>query len=274
MMEAARARVLDDSKVAAHTYTGATVDLRQLSGAALSRIMHPPGQRIEPHRHDWPVLAIYRIGFYCEENDEAIATFDGPSVVFHPAGADHADEVGEVGLETLSMSFDPAWLGSRARAVLPDRSWSRAGGQAALLARKLASVWLTAGATDALLSAATSRFFEDALGAAEPRRPAWIDDVEASFQSVEPAPSNLHPAWLARAYRAWRGEGLTETARRRRVERAVQMLRAGGAPLAAIAADAGFCDQSHMNRCFNVVLGRTPLEVRREGELLAAVASA
>jgi len=29
----------------------------------------------------------------------------------------------------------------------------------------------------------------------------------------------------------------------------------------------GFCDQSHMNRCFAAVLGRTPLQVRRERQL-------
>jgi transcriptional regulator GlxA family with amidase domain len=50
------------------------------------------------------------------------------------------------------------------------------------------------------------------------------------------------------------------------------MLRARADTLAGVAADAGFCDQSHMNRCFNAVLGRTPLEVRGEAALLAAVA--
>jgi len=271
-MAAAKAGVLDDSKVAAHSYTGATVALRETSGAALSRIMHPPGQRIEPHRHDWPVLAIYRLGGYREEIDGAANAFDGPSVVFHPAGADHADEVGAVGLETVSMSFDPTWLDAEARALLPDRSWSRAGGAAALAGRKLAAAWLQPRATDAQLRAATSCFFRGVLVAPLPRRPDWIGDVEASFEAGEAAAPDLHPAWLARAYRAWRGEGLAETACRRRVEQAVQMLRTRADTLAGIAADAGFCDQSHMNRCFNAVLGRTPLEVRREASLLAAVA--
>jgi hypothetical protein len=271
-MAAAKAGVLDDSKVAAHSYTGATVELRQTSGAALSRIMHPPGQRIEPHRHDWPVLAIYRVGGYREEINGASNTFDGPSVVFHPAGADHADEVGDAGLETLSMSFDPAWLEPDTRLLLPLRSWSRAGGGAALAARKLASVWLHPRVGDAEVRRATSLFFHEALAAPQPRRPAWFADVEASLESHEGAAPDLHSAWLARAYRAWRGEGMAETARRRRVERAVQMLRADGEALAALAVDAGFCDQSHMNRCFNAVLGRTPLEVRREASLLAAVA--
>jgi AraC family transcriptional regulator len=78
-----------------------------------------------------------------------------------------------------------------------------------------------------------------------------------------------HPAWVARAYRAWRGEGMGERVRRRRVERATLRLRMSEAPLADVAAECGFCDQSHMNRSFRAVLGRTPLEVRREAALLA-----
>jgi AraC family transcriptional regulator len=118
--------------------------------------------------------------------------------------------------------------------------------------------------SDTELRAATSRFFQQALKAPSPRRPHWIGDVDT-------AAADLHPAWLARAYRAWRGEGLAETARRHRVEMAVQMLRVSTTALAAIAMDSGFCDQSHMNRCFNAVLGRNPPEVRREAKLLAAV---
>ena len=187
-------------------------------------------------------------------------------MVFHPAGAEHADDVGCAGLETLSLCFDPCWLDAEARAALPGQSWSRAGGPSALAARRLAALWLSRDASDEEVRAATSRFVLDIERTPNaPKRPAWIEEVETSL-----AP-DLHPAWLARAYRAWRGEGMAETARRRRVERAVQMLRAGGETLGAIAADTGFCDQSHMNRCFNAVLGRTPLDVRREASLLAAV---
>ena len=75
------------------------------------------------------------------------------------------------------------------------------------------------------------------------------------------------------AYRAWRGEGLAETARRLRVERAALLLRGSDAPLADIALAAGFCDQSHMNRAFRAVLDRTPLDVRLETALLQPLAT-
>ena len=68
--------------------------------------------------------------------------------------------------------------------------------------------------------------------------------------------------WLTRAYRGWRGEGLCEALRRRRVEAAAILLESSDKPLAEIAAETGFCDQSHMNRAFKKYLGRTPAIAR------------
>lgn len=254
---------MDDSKVAALSYRGAAVELRRMSGAVACRIMHPPGQNIDPHGHDWPVLAIYRLGGYREYTEDAATTFDGPSVVFHPGRAYHADVVGETGLETLNLSFDPDWLEPEARAALPQSSWWRTGGAAALAARRLASI-LEADVDATVVQRAVSHFFSSALATPPARRPEWMDHSEERRNA-------LNPAWRARAYRAWRGEGMQETARRHRVERATQLLRFGRDPLPIVAAEAGFCDQSHMNRCFHAVLGRSPLEVRREGSLLVEI---
>jgi AraC family transcriptional regulator len=266
-------RVLDDSKVTAHNYTGAVIEQARLGGAHVSRIMHPPGQRIGAHAHDWPVLALYRIGSFRERTDEASISFDGPSVVLQPAGAAHADEIGARGLETLSLRFDPAWLAPGLRAVLPRTTLWRMGGPLGAAAGRLARVWLTA--DEAGLRAETSRFLARMLAASDaPARPSWAAHVDAALEdgiatAQIAGAAKLHPAWLARAYRAWRGEGMGETLRRRRVERAMLKLRGGTSPLADIAAECGFCDQSHMNRAFRAVLGRTPLDVRREATLLA-----
>jgi AraC-like DNA-binding protein len=275
--------VLDDSKVMdvpvtgaeAHDYEGAVVEHQRRTGAHVSRIMHPPGQHIAAHEHDWPVLTLYRMGSYCECADDGRSiVFDGPSVVFQPAGAAHADEIGESGLETLAMTFDPAWLSQDARALLPKRTQWRPGGEMAIAARSLVDVWLDAEASDARLSAATSAFLARMFSTPERRAPDWAERVVGDTSTEALAGSlGLNAAWLARAYRAWRGEGLAETARRRRVERATALLRYGRNGLADIAITAGFCDQSHMNRAFHAVLGRTPLEVRREAALLRPLAA-
>jgi AraC family transcriptional regulator len=266
---------LDDSKVTraeGHSYTGAVTAHRRFAGAQVSRIMHPPHQRIDAHGHDWPVLTLYRIGAYSEQGEDGETVFDGPSIVFQPAGVAHADEIGARGLETLAMSFDPAWLD----AALASRTCWRHGGALSAASRRLAAIWL--GADEAHARAETAHFLRAMLAAPEaPPRPAWAARVERALDDDAPtaaiaASVGLHPAWLARAYRAWRGEGVMEAQRRRRVERATLMLRESDAALADIAAHCGFADQSHMNRAFHAVLGRTPLEVRREAPLLALLA--
>lgn len=272
-------KVLDELKAmwAGHTFIGAAIDHRRLPGARFTRVMHPPCQRIAPHDHDWPVLALYRIGAYREMSENGAVLLDGPSAVFHPSGAVHEDEIGDAGLETLSLTFDPAWLDADARAALPARSLWRAGGAVADATRALAKLWLSPAAREADLRAETSRFVREALSAEAPVRPNWLDRVSSALERDGAGTQTLareldrHPAWLARAYRAFRGEGIAETMRRHRIERATIMLRSGGETLADIAAANGFCDQSHMNRCFRAVLGRTPLQVRAEAGLLAAV---
>jgi AraC family transcriptional regulator len=274
---------LDESKLRraeGHDYTGAVVEHSRLSGARVARIMHPPGQRIAAHGHDWPVLTLYRIGAYREQGEDGEAAFDGPSVVFQPAGAAHADEIGASGLETLAMTFDPAWLTREARAALPRRTCWRPGGPLAAASRRLAQVWLADDADAAVVRVETSRFLSAMVSAPQtPPRPAWADRVDCWLEHEAPTAAIAgdvarHPAWLARAYRAWRGEGVAETLRRRRIERATLRLRFSAAALADIAAECGFCDQSHMNRAFRAVLGRTPLEVRREAALLRPLAAA
>ncbi len=269
---------MDDSKVTGrHDYTGAVVDHLRLPGAHVSRIMHPPGQSIGAHAHDWPVLTLYRIGGYREIGEAGERVFDGPSVVFQPIGAAHADEIGESGLETLAMTFDPSWLTPDARAALPQRTCWRPGGAIAAASCRLANLWTSARADEGELRQSTSRFLIALWSSPPAREPGWGSEVEARLR--DEAPTHViasgiarHPAWLARAYRAWRGEGMGETVRRRRVERATLRLRRSAAPLADVAAECGFCDQSHMNRAFRAVLGRTPLEVRGEAALLARLA--
>ena len=101
--------------------------------------------------------------------------------------------------------------------------------------------------------------------------PRWLSDVvDALGAPTVPSTAllatrlGLNPAWLARAYRNAAGEGLGDTIRRKRVERAARLLRATETPIAAIAHDVGFCDQSHMARAFGRVLGRPPSAVRSD----------
>jgi AraC family transcriptional regulator len=143
------------------------------------------------------------------------------------------------------------------------------GGVVGRHAQHLARLWL--GAAQPQRFAVSEAFLAQAMRAPQQRpAPRWLDDFDAGLDADEPAPStaalakrfDLTTSWIARAYRHWRGEGMGEALRRRRVERAAVLFETRDAGLADIALDAGFCDQSHMNRAFKRILGRTPAAVR------------
>jgi AraC family transcriptional regulator len=257
-------------------FHGVELEVRRFGGAKAVRVMHAAGQTIDAHRHDWACVTLPIIGGAQEYFDGGEVQLEGPSAILHPAGSYHGDDIGACGLETFSIQFDPAWLRGG-----PDlrngRSRVCEGGQTALAARQLAGAWRNPLLEEHQLRTATLDFVRVAFGVAPEAKPVWLEQVREETMHREDQSTaelaqklDLHPAWLARSYRRAMGEGIGDMRRRRRVSAAVGLLRGGDAPLADVAAAAGFCDQSHMNRNFAEVLGRTPLQVRQERFLFVA----
>jgi AraC family transcriptional regulator len=221
---------------------------------------------VPEHAHDWPVLSLFVIGSYWNETELGEEFISGPSAVFYRAGAGHRNTTAAVGFEQIEIEFDPSWLGRRLLPRLPVMLW--VGGRVGREARYLAHA-CEAEASERRLRAALQRFLEGASG--EPKRePAsWIgtmirrlrEDTTLKISDLAIA-ARRHPSWVGSAYRHATGEGLQETAARFRVERAARQLRETDQTYASIAFEAGFCDQSHMNRTFRRVLGRSPAAVR------------
>jgi len=242
--------------------------LPSFSGACVRRVIDRSLARVPEHAHDWPVLSLFVIGSYLNETEVGTRFICGPSAVFYRAGARHRNATAAVGFEQIEIEFDPSWLGGRLLPCPPVTLWT--GGRVASEARCLARVCQSAPREDEL-RAALQRFLEGARR--EPaREPAsWIGAINARLRdNTALRVSDLarvacrHPSWLGSAYRQATGEGLRETAARLRVERATHLLRETGETLGSIAAAAGFCDQSHMNRTFRRILGRSPVTVREE----------
>lgn len=74
--------------------------------------------------------------------------------------------------------------------------------------------------------------------------------------------AGVDPAHLARRLRAHYGMTAGAYLREIRVQRAAGALVRSSEPLARIALDAGFADQSHFTRVFRTVHGITPLRCR------------
>ena len=242
--------------------------LRSFSGASVRRVIDPSHSCVPEHAHAWPVLSLFVMGSYLNETEIGEKFISGPSAVFYRAGAAHRNTVAGVGFEQIEIEFDPAWLGRRLLPAMPVMQWI--GGSAAREASDLARA-CEGELSEKGLRAALQRFLAGA-GRQPEREPAsWIGTLTRRLRedttlriSHLAREAGRHPSWVGSAYKHATGEGLQQTAARFRVERATRLLRETGLPYASIALEAGFCDQSHMNRTFRRMLGRSPAAIREE----------
>jgi AraC family transcriptional regulator len=96
--------------------------------------------------------------------------------------------------------------------------------------------------------------------ARERLRDAPADGVSIAAIAAE---AGVHPVHLARMFRACYGTSPGSYARRVRLDRAAERLAATDVPLAEVATDAGFADQSHFTRAFRRHTGLPPGRYRR-----------
>ncbi|HTT84431.1 MAG TPA: helix-turn-helix domain-containing protein [Rhizomicrobium sp.] len=250
--------------------------MQQFAGASLRRVIDRSATRVPEHAHDWPVISLFVLGAYSNETELGETFIAGPSAVFYSARAAHRNAIGPSGFEQIEIEFDPAWLGV---AFLPRSHITRwIGGRAGADVRRLVRLCAQE-PEEEFLRAALRRFLQ--VRECEPvcEFQSWVGSIKQHLAantalrvSELACGVKRHPSWLGTAYRRATGEGLLETAARFRVEHAARALRETNQPLAEIAVAAGFCDQSHMNRAFHRLLGRTPLAVRNDRTFFRPVA--
>jgi AraC-like DNA-binding protein len=245
--------------------------LHTFNGAIVRRVIDRSHAQVPEHSHDWPVLSIFVLGGYWNRTDAGERYVDGHSAVLYRAGCAHRNTASAVGFEQIEIEFDPAWLG---RSTLPDGPvWRSSGGQAAASCHTLAR-YCGGPVTEDGLRAAVAALLRG-TDRRETHSPPWIDVVsrrlreDTSLRVLCLAREvGRHPSWLGSAYRCATGEGLLEAAARFRVECASRLLRETDQAYASVASEAGFCDQSHMSRTFQRMLGRLPSAVRQDRDCL------
>jgi AraC family transcriptional regulator len=191
-------------------------------------------------------------------------------VVLKSAGCEHETRIGGFGARTLTIRFSPQSALGRA---VPENTWlwsehteivrralvfQRAFGSGAVADLERIAVDLVA-----TMSAIANRTAPV---------PPWISTIRASleqnFQSAIRFDAlardvGLHPTYVSRAFRSHVGVSMTNYVRTLRVRHARHLLVSSRRSIAAIAADAGFADPSHLSRTFADLLHVTPTEYRR-----------
>jgi AraC family transcriptional regulator len=193
-----------------------------------------------------------------------------------PPGPPHRGRAGADGAQVLFVMPDAdrlSTIGTAASEVLADPAWWR-GPRVAMLGRGLlgelavaddAAALALEGLTLELLAILGRRRRESSRPGSPP---AWLRRVREALHDRHPerelriadlaATAGVDPAHLARAFRLHYGTTAGAYLREIRVQRAADALARSSAPLAEIALDAGFADQSHFTRVFRTAYGVTP----------------
>jgi AraC family transcriptional regulator len=197
------------------------------------------------------------------------------TMTLEPPGVSHAESYGRVDVRALLVEIQPRRLEMLAdyapvlRAPMcVDDSAARTIGRRVrheLRAPDAASALVLEGLALELV-AAVGRAAERGDGA-----PVWLRRVTERLReefrsdiglSDLAAGVGVHPAHLARAFRAREGCSVGEFVRRLRIEWAAGQMAATDTSLSALAQAAGFFDQSHFTRVFARQMGTSPARYR------------
>lgn len=258
-------------------FFGSSVASRELGGSCLTIRKYEAGTSLGWHGHGSPYLTFVLRGGYRERLRSRVRDCAEQQLVLHPAGEVHADEFAGAS-HLLNIELDAAWLRSVA---VPESSLDSASVVAsaeisAIMGRAAREIRITDAASSIVVEGLMLELLgELARQGSRDRAPHWLrgvrDEIAARFR--EPLSlarlaeiAAVHPVHLARSFRQHFGRTVGEEIRHQRIEHAKARIRAG-VPLAEVALEAGFADQSHLTRTFRCITRLTPSEYRRAGRV-------
>ena len=247
-------------RVDSGTVGGARLDFDRFS---VSRVVFPPASRLARHSHPRACTAVVVDGGVRKRFAKREADARAGTLVTMHADQPHEDIFGADGATIVvveereqraaaicRLDWEAARIATRIERELrePDGFTPLAVEGLALELVAVAARQQARRVPPRWLEAARDRLHDD------PCAPASVDRLARE--------ASVHPAHFSRAFRDFYGDSIGGYARRLRLEWAARALADGDKPLAALAAEAGFADQSHFTRAFKSQFGITPARYR------------
>jgi len=248
----------------------------EVNGLLVTDMTFESVQYSREHDHELPFVGVVLTGGLEKWLGRLSFSVSTAGAYVMPAGVRHIDGY-PVGVRLLTIELDPATEIWEPCASLLARVRRLRGPQLATIARQIAVELqseddLRSIAVEGLsleLVAAATRSINGVNG--RPKAPAWLNTVdefllENFFRSLRIAEVasvvHVHPAHLARVFRAHHGETIGHRIRRLRLDWAIGQLVEGERSLREIATQAGFAHQSHFSRAFKEYTGWPPAQYR------------
>jgi AraC family transcriptional regulator len=237
------------------------------------------------HHHDFANISVVLTGMIRERAESRTHEGVAGHVVFKPAGIPHGNGCGSKGATMFRIELhgqeadDP--LGTE---QLRDYAWVHGGPALALMLRARWEHGRPRPGTHLDLECLTLEILSRLPGNREPTgarfdsdargpEPRWFCSLRELLHARFDEPLRVatlarevgvHPVHLARVFRRRYRGTLGDYVRWLRLGRSIERMRQGDLPLADIALEAGFFDQSHFSRAFRSGMGRSPAAFRRD----------
>jgi AraC family transcriptional regulator len=264
-------------RLAGGEYLGRLVRRRAVGGLSLSETRYPPGTSLPRHSHEHGYFCLVRRGTYREEYGRQQRWCGPQTFAYHPPGELHAEHIGSSEVWSFNIEVTPSWPHSAGVPAPLHQPFDTHGGPLVGVAIRLFHEFSRPDAASALvIEGLTLELFGLSVRAAEGApagsAPPWLERVRELLNQSGRAPPGLarlaaeagvHPGYLTAAFRRHFGCSVGDYTRRRRVLLACRQLTETARPLAVIACEAGFADQSHFTRTFRRIVGVTPSAYRR-----------
>jgi AraC family transcriptional regulator len=252
-------------------------------GALLSELRQACSRNVPRHEHELAYVTIMLRGDYLEGDRGQLDELPPMSAVFNPAGISHSTRIGPGGASMFTIELceeNMRGLGI----CLPQRTtFDRGAGAMLWPGLRLYSAFTrqTAGAQKAeetvlegpILEAHILELMGAISGFEFPDKtvPRWFERAKERLHHGFREPlrmgelareAGVHPVHLARMFRRIEKRTPGEYRQSLQVRAACELLRDAEWPLAMIAAECGFADQSHFTRVFHKMVGTTPAQFR------------
>lgn len=249
------------------------------SDVLLSELRQPCPRSVPRHEHELAYVTVVLHGDYLEGDRGRLDELRPLTAVFNPAGIRHSTVIGPAGASLFTIELCEENLRHLGIRLPSSTTFDRGTGAMLWPGLRLYSAFKsysvdTSGWESHVLEAHVLEMLGAIAGFEGPGKdaPRWFERVKERLHEGFHEPlrmgdlareAGVHPVHLARVFRKIERRTPGEYQQRLQVRAACELLRDPEWPLAVIAAECGFADQSHLTRVFRRMTGTTPAQFRR-----------
>jgi len=240
----------------------------------LSALRQPCSRVVPRHQHELAYVTVVLQGDYLEGDRGKLEELSPFTAVFNPSGVQHATLIGPAGASFFTIELRDENLQRLGLHLPRQTAFDRGAGEMLWPGLRLYSAFKSQTADALLIDSYVMELLGAIAGAAsgEKSEPQWLlrvrerlhEEFRENLRMTDlAAEAGVHPVHLARVFRAYEKRTPGDYLQRLRVRAACSLLRDRDYPLALIAVECGFADQSHLTRVFRKLTASTPAQFRR-----------